>query len=378
MPQLRVNLKTQVINSAIRHEKRDGKDVIIVPSATLPDNVVMNRILYPADVIAEGFESLDMTPAPFGHPFVNGQYISANSRKAINDFDVGAWNENVRRVNGRVFLDKIIDVEVAGRTVNGRAMLSAINAQKPIHTSTGLLLTLNAVADNDEYDFIATSMHADHDAILINEQGAATPAQGVGLFVNKQGESIDVQNADVEFSDEMISQMAESISYQMEHMAREQNRQPMLDKIMAALKSMLGKPNKGNALSVNSKEGTDMTEAQMKEMQDSIVAQLKANTLSAEAVKAIVDDAISPVAKHVTELQVSAKAADDAARAVLVDVVVKANLMDEADTAGMSVNALQKLADKCKPGVAAPLFAGFATNAGNADELSDELPGGAE
>jgi hypothetical protein len=121
-----------------------------------------------------------------------------------------------------------------------------------------------------------------------------------------------------------------------------------------------------------------MTEAQIKEMQDSIVAQLKANTLSADAVKAIVDEAIAPVAMSVTELQTNAKAADEAARAVLVDVVVKANLMDEADTAGMSVNALQKLAAKCKPGVAAPLFAGFATNTGNADDLSDELPGGAE
>jgi len=376
MSQLRVNLRTQVNNASIRHEKRGGKAIIIVPSATLPDNVVMNRILYPADVIAEGYESLDKTPAPFGHPFVNNQYVSASSPEAINNFYVGAWNENVRRINGRVFLDKIIDVEVAQRTQKGRDMLAAIEAQKPIHTSTGLMLTLDKVSDQADYDYIATSMHADHDAILLNELGAATPAQGVGLFVNAKGEPVDVQNAELELDDNAIESIAESIAYQLEHEAREQERQPLIDKIMAAIKSLLGtKTTEGLPLSAN-QEGQDMTEAQIKEMQDSIVAQLKANTLSADAVKAIVDEAIAPVAKHVTELQTNAKAADEAARAALVDVVVKANLMDEADTAGMTINALQKLAAKCKPGAAAPLFAGFAPNADDKDALSDELPGG--
>ena len=374
MSQLRVNLRTQVNNASIRHEKRGGKAIIIVPSATLPDNVVMNRILYPADVIAEGYESLDQTPAPFGHPFVNNQYVSASSPEAINNFYVGAWNENVRRMNGRVFLDKIIDVEVAGRTQKGRDMLAAINAQKPIHTSTGLMLTLDKVSDQADYDYIATSMHADHDAILLNELGAATPAQGVGLFVNAKGEPVDVQNAEIELDDNAIESIAESIAYQLEHEAREQERQPLIDKIMAAIKSLLGtKTTEGLPLSAN-QEGQDMT----KEEITALVGELMANSLKAEDVKTIVTEALAPVSQAVTELQTNAKAADEAARAVLVDVVVKANLMDEADTAGMTVNALQKLAAKCKPGAAAPLFAGFAPNADDKDALSDELPGGDE
>ena len=372
MSQLRVNLRTQVNNASIRHEKRGGKAIIIVPSATLPDNVVMNRILYPADVIAEGYESLDQTPAPFGHPFVNNQYVSASSPEAINNFYVGAWNENVRRINGRVFLDKIIDVEVAGRTQKGRDMLAAINAQEPIHTSTGLMLTLDKVTGQEDYDYIATSMHADHDAILLNELGAATPAQGVGLFVNAKGEPVDVQNAEIELDDDALQSIAESIAYQLEHEAREQERQPLIDKIMAAIKSLLGtKTTEGLPLSAN-QEGQDMT----KEEITALVGELMANSLKAEDVKSIVTEALAPVALSVTELQTNANAADEAARAALVDVVVKANLMDEADTAGMTINALQKLAAKCKPGSAAPLFAGFAPNADDKDALSDELPGG--
>src|SRR5690554_2091555 len=116
MTQIRANIKTRVSNTAIRREKRNGRDVIIVPSATLPDNIIMNRIKYPADVIEAGYKTLERTPAPLGHPAIDGVYINANDPEAINGFWVGAWNENVRRENGRVLLDKVIDVARAEST----------------------------------------------------------------------------------------------------------------------------------------------------------------------------------------------------------------------------------------------------------------------
>src|SRR5690606_39194565 len=65
---VRVNVRSVANTAAIRREKRNGRDVIIVPSATLPDNVVMNGILYPAEEIAKSFKGLERTPAPLGHP----------------------------------------------------------------------------------------------------------------------------------------------------------------------------------------------------------------------------------------------------------------------------------------------------------------------
>ena len=53
--QVRVNVKTAINSSGIRRERRDGRDYIIVPSATMPDNIVMNRVRYPADEIAKAF-----------------------------------------------------------------------------------------------------------------------------------------------------------------------------------------------------------------------------------------------------------------------------------------------------------------------------------
>lgn len=42
MRTVRVNIRTLANAGAIRREKRNGRDVVIVPSATLPDNIVMN------------------------------------------------------------------------------------------------------------------------------------------------------------------------------------------------------------------------------------------------------------------------------------------------------------------------------------------------
>ena len=368
MDQVRVNMRAKVANSKIRREKRNGRDVIIVPSATLPDDITMNRIRYPADVIEAGYKTLDRTPAPFGHPMVNGQYISAREPEAMNQFYVGAWNENVRRVNGRVLLDKVIDVEVANRTESGRKVLAAIAAEDPISTSTGLMLTLSA-ATHDEYDYMAVSMQADHDAILIGEDPAASTQQGVGIFVNAQGVEVPVQN--LELDDDAIESIAQDIAWRLEHEAKEEKRKPLIEEIMKAIKGIFGgykeqETNEGSALSVN-KEGEDM---ELKELAEKLEA-LTANMLTAEKVQ----DMLKPVTDQVATLTANAKAAEAAQHAALVEKVVKANLLDEADAKELSVNALTKLAAKIQDtGAAAGAFGAFAGNA--ADEMGFELPGG--
>lgn len=197
MTQIRVNMKSTVANASIRRERDEsGRQVIVVPSATLPDNVVMNGGLYPAEEIAKSYATLEGTPAPLGHPQIKGQYVNATHPSAINGFWIGAYNTNVRRENGRVLLDKVIDIEVAERTESGRRVIDAINAGQPIHTSTGLLCErVPAPKGAAGYTWIATNMVFDHDAILLDEPGAATPEQGVGMMVN--GNAVEVITANV-------------------------------------------------------------------------------------------------------------------------------------------------------------------------------------
>ena len=131
----------------VRRETRNGRDVYIVPSYTLPDDIVMNGIKYPAKEIAKSYNTLDRTPAPLGHPIIDGDLVSASDPEAQNLFGIGAFNANVRQDEGRIYLEKIIDVEIANATARGRRVVNALAEGQPIHTSTGLIGTLTNEGD---------------------------------------------------------------------------------------------------------------------------------------------------------------------------------------------------------------------------------------
>jgi hypothetical protein len=204
-----IQCRTLVNRDAVRRESIDGVEHIIVSSSTLPDDIVMNGGLYPAEEIAKGFETLELTLAPIEHPFVNGQFISASDPRAIHGFHAGAFNRNVRREGGRVHVDKFINVAEALKTDRGKRLLDRIDElennsdPRPIHTSVGVFLMPEELAEpqtnahGDEFTWIARDLMFDHDAILLDSVGAAQPHQGVGVAVNKDGEQTDVQKFDI-------------------------------------------------------------------------------------------------------------------------------------------------------------------------------------
>lgn len=205
-----IQCSTEVKRDAIRRETVDGVEHIIVSSYTLPDNVVMNGGLYPADEIEASYKTLERTLAPVEHPHdSDGHFLSANDPFAIHNFHAGAFNMNVKRENGRVHLEKWINVQEATKTERGRRLLDRINeietneSPRPIHSSTGVFLSIEPIpkpltnAAGDEYTWIARDMVFDHDAILLNSIGAAKPSQGVGLAVNADGERVEVEQVTI-------------------------------------------------------------------------------------------------------------------------------------------------------------------------------------
>lgn len=182
---IRVNLRATVNKADIRTEERNGRTHIVLPSYTLPEQVVMKGGLYTAEEIDRSFRTLEGTLAPLGHPQVDGEYVSATVPEAINAYHVGAFNRNVEKRGTRVYLEKFVDVATAEQSEQGRKLLDAINKGEPIHTSTGVFLRREPAANTEAgYDWIARDMRFDHDAILLGEIGAATPEQGVGMMVN--------------------------------------------------------------------------------------------------------------------------------------------------------------------------------------------------
>lgn len=199
--------------SAVRRETIDGVEHIIVDSYTLPDNIVMNGGLYPADEVASSFHSLERTLAPVEHPQDSeGNFISASDPEAIHKYHAGAFNMNVTKVDGRIHVEKRINVQEALKSDRGRRLLDRISeletsdTPRPVHTSVGVFLEVEPIPEpmtNDdglEYSWIARNMVFDHDAILLDSVGAAQPSQGVGMAVNSEGERIEVERATLETS----------------------------------------------------------------------------------------------------------------------------------------------------------------------------------
>lgn len=206
MSDIRVNMVNRVKSSAIRIETVDGEPHLIIPSYTLPDSITMNGGFYPKEEIDRAWPTLEGTMAPIGHPTNNaGEWVSAFSATAIHNFHGGAFNRNVKRDGHRVYAEKVVNIRYAQQTEPGKRLLEAVryNAEtgacegptSPIHTSTGLLLQQEPAPAGAPYEWVARNMRLDHDAILLDEPGAATPSQGVGLMVNCS-EAVHVQNLD--------------------------------------------------------------------------------------------------------------------------------------------------------------------------------------
>jgi len=358
--QVRVNVRSLANTKAARHETRNGREVVIVPSATMPDNIVMNGILYPADEIEASFRSLNRTPAPHGHPMIGNNFISAKDPEGINLGYIGAWNENARRENGRVFLDKVIDVTVASRSDEGNAVLAAINAGDPVHTSTGLLADLEEAGENDGHKFVARNIEFDHDAILLNEEGAATPEQGVGMMVNaKTGEEIEVINSAIEWADRDLDWAVTSVVDALDR----RERAGLVDRIKSALIEAFT-PMRDTT--ENAKED-EMSDEQLNALSEKVDAIEESLNGIADKITDAVTNAIKPVKDHVDQIAANQKAQDDAELEGLRDKIVKANLMDEETAKELTLNAARKLAEKAKPGKAAALNGAF-------DGKSDDNP----
>jgi hypothetical protein len=360
MTTVRVNVSTKTATKKARREKRDGRDVVIVPAATLPDDIVMNAIRYPGDEIAKGFASLEGTLAPLGHPTINGKFVSARDPKGIVRGWVGAWNENVRREKGsdgrhRVHLDKVIDVEVANQSEGGKRVLAAIDKGEPIHTSTGLLCHLDEPAAEGE-PRIARDMVFDHDAILLDEPGAAKPEDGVGIFVNASGVSEDVAvlNSAIEDADRELGWALDSLVRALD----QRERATWIDRMRKKLIDLF-KAERDETTATNGKEGDDMpTDQEFKALSDE-VRTLAANVIKQhegldEKIAAAVTNALKPVLDQQAALANAQKAKDDADHAELVKRAVAANLLNEADAKAAPLATLRALEPlmKAKPATA--------------------------
>lgn len=189
---LHLNSKFRTNASNVTNSEFFGaKHIVIEGVGSMICNTVMNNILYTKKAIEDlAVKTKTNVHAPASHPTdQDGNFILAGSPEAVHQSYVGAFAFNYRMQGDRLIHDLAINPEVAERSEAGREILHRIENNIDIDTSTGLLI----YEGEDEsgvgqcgtnYDMIATNIELDHDAILLEERGAATTLQGVGVFAN--------------------------------------------------------------------------------------------------------------------------------------------------------------------------------------------------
>ncbi|MEK9713182.1 MAG: DUF2213 domain-containing protein [Thalassolituus sp.] len=189
MPE-QLRLVTQVNSERIQ---RTADGYLIRDAVPVVDDVVMNGGLYPSAEISTSYQSMSGVPAPIGHPEDDsGAFISASNGEGLRKYYAGATCENVRYEGGRVLMDVAINERQALAHPDGERLIAALNGSEPVHLSTGLLLQREEAAGNSkgkEYTWVARNMSFDHVAILLDQPGAATPDDGVGMWVNVDRET---------------------------------------------------------------------------------------------------------------------------------------------------------------------------------------------
>ncbi len=201
-----IHVKSLAINASnISMTTINGQEHYVIRGAVpIVDDIVMNGGLYPAEEINNSYQTMEGKLMPLPHPMVDGKYVSANDPRAINTYHVGAWAQNVSKSGDQVVMDVYINKAVAETKPDGKRLINRLDEMiagtntDPIHLSTGLLTNKEkktGESKGKKHSWIARNMQFDHIAILLDEPGAGTPEEGVGMFVNADGQEGEVETA---------------------------------------------------------------------------------------------------------------------------------------------------------------------------------------
>lgn len=176
-------------NYTIRKEQFDGKSFIVVPVTMMVEGVHSGShgpVLHLAEELGKYPQSWDGMPATIGHPFVDGQYVSANSPSILNDWAVGRIF-NTQMVNtslkAEAWLDEVNLERISEDTLN------RLNNGEVIEVSVGIFSdseTTSGIWNNVKYEAIARNHRPNHLALLPDEVGACSIADGCGIRVNSK------------------------------------------------------------------------------------------------------------------------------------------------------------------------------------------------
>jgi len=157
----------------------DGREHLVVPVIMARAGVEMNgATIDEQELMAESWNGV---PVTVGHPQEGGAYMSANTPANLEQWSVGRiFNAEVS--DGRLRGEAWIDIARADDE-----LIDALRNSEPMDVSTGYF----SQVEDGSY----TDIKPDHLALLPNEQGACSWADGCGVRANKRAFAMRINEA---------------------------------------------------------------------------------------------------------------------------------------------------------------------------------------
>jgi len=191
----KVQLATNATAGTVKEITRKGKRYLVAPTVALRAGV-LNGELVPADEVAKYANAWNGRPVPLGHPKQDGQPISANSMDLWDETPAMFWSATVDgdALKGEIWVDIQRASDMGGQAAQ---LVQRLRNNESIDVSTGYFRDFTespGVYDGKAYTGIARNLRPDHIAILLNETGACSWADGCGVPRINQSETVASQS----------------------------------------------------------------------------------------------------------------------------------------------------------------------------------------
>jgi len=182
----KITLNLMAANS--REETLEGRTHVVVPMVILTEGVHAGSagpVFYPKDELEKTPEVWNHKPVVVYHPTLNGEGISACQPDVINNRKVGLML-NTKFANNRLTSEAWIEKDRAD-LIDDR-ILKAVKAKEMMELSTGLFFdgeNTTGKWKSEDYSLVARNYRPDHLALLPDQIGACSIADGAGFLRNQ-------------------------------------------------------------------------------------------------------------------------------------------------------------------------------------------------
>ena len=185
------NVESVLANLAgIRRETLNGRQYVVAGVTLISPGVLVGSqgaLLYPPDEIAKNQDAWNGVPLVLRHPTRNGLAVSGRDPKVLATQGLGylySVNTEDGKLRGEAWLDLESLIRVDADLADNHKLLPRLERGEPVEISTGLFTSnepSNGTHDGKQYVAIARDYRPDHLAILPDQKGACSVADGCGI-----------------------------------------------------------------------------------------------------------------------------------------------------------------------------------------------------